>query len=59
MAAKTSSMGRGGSAMAAPSATAMKGAVQGVATSTANAPVKKLPAWPWRAWPESTGPAMA
>ena len=39
----------GGAARPDAIATAMNGAVQGVATSTASAPVKKLPQWPSRA----------
>ena len=35
-----------GAVAAAAIAAPMKGAVQGVATSTASRPVKKLPAWP-------------
>ncbi len=44
----------GGAASPAAMATPMNGAVQGVATTTASRPVKKLPVWPGRAarpWP--------
>ena len=45
MAANTASVTAGGAARPAAIATPMNGAVQGVATSTASRPVKKLPRW--------------
>jgi len=46
MKANTSSMTAGGATMAPAIAAPMNGAVQGVATTTASKPVKKLPTWP-------------
>ena len=54
MAANSAKQTMAGAASAAPSAALRNGAVHGVATTTANSPVKKLPAWPERAarlWP--------
>ena len=54
MARNTSIVTAGGAASPAAMATPMNGAVQGVATTTASNPVKKLPRCPGRAarpWP--------
>ena len=48
MTRKISTVITGGAARPDAIATAMNGAVQGVATNTARVPVKKLPQCPWR-----------
>ncbi len=62
IAPNTASVAGGGIASAAPIAAAMKGAVHGVATSTASTPVMNAPRWPLRAasvLPSATGPPIA